>query len=142
MIKLGDELKRRLVDALTDGVAVVASYIDPNGDPHISFYGSVHAYSDQELGLWARNPESALVAGIPDNPKVAFAYADLSTRTFYRLHGTARVTTDEAERERVFAGMHPFEQGQDPERSGTAIIVALDEVAGRDESGMFSMTHE
>ncbi len=141
MIVLTEDLKHRFVNALTDGVAVVVGYVDRDGDPHVSPYGSVHAYSDDQLGLWVRNPQGDLIQGIARNAKVAVFYAQLSTRTFVRLRGRARVVTADADRARVFSGMHPFEQGGDPERKGIAIVVDLDSVEGRAADGtMFKMT--
>lgn len=139
MIKLGEELKKRLSNALTDGHPVVASYIDLAGDPHISFYGSLHAHSDDQLALWARDPMSDMPKAMAVNPKIGFAYSDMSTRTFYRIYGRARVETAEEIREKVYTEMHPYEQQGDPDRKGTAVIIDLDEVSGRDQGGVFSM---
>ena len=93
MITLDADIKHRLVNALNDGVAVVVGYVDKNGDPHVSPYGSVHAHSDDQLALWLRNPEGELIAGIARNAKVGVFYAQLSTRTFFRMQGRARVAT-------------------------------------------------
>ena len=142
MIVLTEEIKRRLADALTDGHPVVAGYVDREGDPHISFYGSVHAYSDDQLALWVRNADGELLAAIGRNPKIGFVYSDMSTRTFYRMYGRARVESDASSRDRVFDGMHQFEQQQDPEHKGIAVVVDLDTAGGRDESGRFSMERD
>jgi general stress protein 26 len=141
MIELSDDLKHRLVNALNDGVAVVVGYVDRDGDPHVSPYGSLHASGDDQLALWVRNPKGDLIGGIARNPKVAVFYAQLASRTFVRFKGRARVATEESLRARVFEGMHPFEQRGDPERKGVAIVIDLDEVAGRAADGtMFSMS--
>ena len=140
MITLDADIKHRLVNALNDGVAVVVGYVDKNGDPHISPYGSVHAHSDDQLALWRRNPEGELIAGIARNAKVGVFYAQLSTRTFFRMQGRARVATAAADREQIFTSMHPFEQRGDPERKGIAVMIDLDKVGGRMADGtMFSM---
>jgi len=141
MIKLSDDLKKRFVNALTDGVAMVVGYVDRNGDPHVSPYGSLHASGDDRLALWVRNPDGDLIHGIARNANVAVFYAQLSSRTFVRMRGRARVANDAAERAQVFDGMHPFEQRGDPERKGVAIVIELDSAAGREADGtMFSMT--
>lgn len=143
MIKLSDDLRHRFVNALTDGVAIVVGYVDRNGDPHVSPYGSVHASGDDQLALWVRNPQGDLIDGIARNPKVAVFYAQLSSRTFVRMRGRARVATSEAERKKVFEGMHGFEQGGDPERKGIAVVIDLDSAAGRAADGtMFNMTRQ
>jgi general stress protein 26 len=140
MIELSDDLKKRFVNALTDGVAMVVGYVDRNGDPHVSPYGSLHASGDDQLALWVRNPRGDLIHGIARNPKVAVFYAQLSSRTFVRMRGRARVVDDAAERAKVFDGMHPFEQRGDPERKGVAVVIDLDSAAGRAADGtMFEM---
>jgi general stress protein 26 len=140
MITLSDDLKHRFVNALTDGVAIVVGYVDRDGDPHVSPYGSIHAFSDDQLALWVRNPNGDLIQGIARNAKVAVFYAQLSSRTFVRMRGRARVVEDQAARAKVFAGMHPFEQGGDPERKGVAIVIDLDSAQGRAADGtMFNM---
>ena len=141
MIGLNDDMKKRLVEALTDGRPVVAAYVSPSGDPQVAFYGSIHAYSDSELALWVRNPKAEFLDAIQHNPKVGFMYSDMSSRVFYRMYGRAARTSDESALERIFEGMHQLEQGLDPDRKGVAVLVELDEVAGRDQHGeMFSMT--
>ena len=141
MISLDDDIKHRLVNALTDGVAVVVGYVDSNGDPHVSPYGSTHAHSDDQLALWLRNPQGDLIGGIARNASVAVFYAQVATRTFFRMRGRAHIATDAATRDKVFTSMHPFEQGGDPERKGVAVIIDLDSVAGRMADGtMFSMS--
>jgi len=137
LISFNEEFRRRLVNALTEGHVTVVSYVDHDGEPHSSFYGSLHAYSDDQVAFWARNPDSELRTVIGGNPTLAFAYADVGTRTFYRFKGKARLVEDEATRARIFEGMHPFEQSQDPERKGAAILVDLSYWAGRDASGLF-----
>ncbi len=141
MITLSEDLKHRLVNALSDGVAVVLGYVDREGDPHVSPYGSLHASGDDQLALWVRNPQGDLIQGIARNPKVAVFYAQLSSRTFVRMRGRAHVVKGDAERAKVFEGMHPFEQTGDPERKGVAVLIDLDSAAGRAADGtMFSMT--
>lgn len=140
MITLTDDLKQRFVNALSEGVAMVVGYVDEHGDPHVSPYGSLHATADDQLGLWLRNPEGALVAGIARNPNVAVFYAQLSSRTFVRMRGRARLVEDAATRDRVFNGMHAFEQRGDPERKGCAVLIDLDSAEGRAADGtMFRM---
>jgi general stress protein 26 len=141
MITLSDDLKHRFVNALNDGVAIVVGYVDRDGDPHVSPYGSLHATGDDQLGLWVRNPKGDLIEGIARNAKVAVFYAQLSSRTFVRMRGRARVVTGAAERAKVFEGMHPFEQRGDPQRKGVAVLIDLDRAEGRAADGtMFSMT--
>jgi hypothetical protein len=143
VIELGDELRTSLANSLTDRVAVIAAYIDRKGDPHVGFYGSLHVFSADQVALWARNSESELVATIPTHPKVEFVYSEMrGTLRIYRLGGTARIVTDPDERNRVYDGIHEIEKGHDPDRTGTAVIVDLDHVTGRDSGGRFAMRRD
>jgi hypothetical protein len=142
MIELSYELKNSLANSMTDRIAVIAAYVDRRGDPHVGFYGSLHAYSDNQLAVWARNPDSELVATIPAHPKIEFVYSDMANARVYRLGGSARIVTDPVERDRVYEGIHEIEQGHDPERTGIAIVIDLDHVSGRDSSGRFAMRRD
>lgn len=141
MIHLNEEIASALANAMTDRQAIVAAYVDRNGDPHTGFYGSLHVYSDDQVALWARNPESELVATIPTHPKIEFVYANFTGGTIYRLAGSARLAPDD-ERDRVYEGIHEIEKGHDPDRKGYAVIVDLVRVSGRDASGIFTMERD
>jgi len=106
MIEFGDELTEKLGQSMTGSVGVVAAYVERNGDPHMGFYGSLHVYSSDQIALWARNPESELVATVPTHPKVEVPYTDMNNARIYRLSGRARVTTDPDDRDRVYEGIH------------------------------------
>ncbi len=142
MIELNEELRTTLANSMTDRVAVIAAYVDREGEPHVGFYGSLHAFSDDQVALWARNPESELIATLPTHPKIEFVYADMRNLRVYRLGGTARIVTDPVERNGVYEGINGIEKGNDPDRTGTAVIVDLDHVTGRDSRGRFAMRRD
>jgi hypothetical protein len=52
------------------------------------------------------------------------------TTPLLQFHGRARITTDEAERERVFENAPERERESDPERKGVAIVIDLAKVEG------------
>lgn len=93
MIELSDELRTNLANSMTDRVGVIAAYVDRNGDPHVGFYGSLHVYSGDLVALWARKPDSELVATIPTHPKIEFVYSDFVNLRIYCLGGSARIVT-------------------------------------------------
>jgi hypothetical protein len=45
------------------------------------------------------------------------------------------VTTDEAERNRIFAEMHPIERQFDAEKNGVAVVVDVDKVTSLSVAG-------
>jgi hypothetical protein len=136
-VRLTDDIAAAVNGAATRGVPLAVAYVDGNGLPHLSIRGTVQVHGDDELALWARS------AGMPDavrvNPNVALLYQDLANHTFYQFTGRAHVDDDPAIRDAVFENSPEREQAQDPQRSGAAIVVALDAVRGRGPSGLVQM---
>ena len=128
MIELDDEIKQRLEKAIEEQKVLAAAYVDVHGKPHISFYGSTHVHSSDQLAIWARNPEGELIKTIPERPDIAFIYGDVGSRVYYTFEGVGRVTTDETERNRVFDEMHPIERQFDADKKGVAVVIDLQKV--------------
>ena len=128
MIELDDDIRDRLARAIDEQRTVSAAYVDVEGKPHFSFYGSTHVYGAGQLAIWVRNPEGALIRTLPDNPCVAFIYGDIGDHIYYTFEGRGRVTADPEERERIYQGMHAIERHFDPGSNGAAVIVELDKV--------------
>jgi hypothetical protein len=57
-------------------------------------------------------------------------YRDEDTKATYQFQGRARVSTDEAVRNRIYAKMAEAERNHDPARTGVALLVDLDRVEG------------
>ena len=139
MIELSDEIETRLATAIEDGKAVVAAYVDREGKPHVSPYGSTHVHNPDELAIWLRNPESELLKTLPTRPHVSFWYGDISTRFYLTLEGRARVEEDPRQRQRIYDEMHEIERRFEPDMKGVGVVIALDRVtiltkAGKDIS--------
>ncbi len=133
MIELTEEMQDSIRSALTDRVPVVLAYVDPDGQPVVSFRGTVQPYSDDQLALWARNPEGGLLRGIASNPKVGMLYANLPERRSWQFRGRARVETDEAARTTIYDNSPEAERNQDPDRKGVAVVIDIDSVIRRGE---------
>lgn len=131
MIELTQEMRDRLARALDDRCPVVAASADAEGQPKISFYGSTHVHSSDQLAIWVRDPSSGVLDRIAANPHMAFLYRNTADRVSWQFFGRARVVDDPDERERVWEGVHAFEQAMDPERKGVAVVVDVDRVTGR-----------
>ncbi len=142
MIELTDSLRSNVNGAIDKGRVLTAAYIDDEGKPHATFFGSIHVHSNDQLALWVRDPKGGMPRAITNRPWVSLVYADISSRTYYRFNGRARVAADAATRERVFTEMHAIEQKFDAERKGTAILIDLDTVDGYDGAKPFSMKRE
>lgn len=124
MIELDDDVKSRLAEAIDSGNVLTAAYVDTNGKPHISFYGSTHVHGPDSLAIWVRKPDSELLATLPERPHMAFIYGDVSNRVYYTFEGRGRVAEDV--RERVYQEMHPIERQFDPEAKGVPVVIDLD----------------
>ncbi|MDA1073326.1 MAG: hypothetical protein O3A63_01015 [Proteobacteria bacterium] len=125
MIKISDEIREDVAQALNTGKSLSAAYVDANGKPHISFYGSTHVHSADELAIWVRNPDGPLLRTLSDHPEMAFIYGDISRTVYYTFEGVGRLATDAATRDRVFAEMHPIERKFDADKKGVAVIIKL-----------------
>ena len=128
-LALSDEIKALVNGALANGSPLLLVAVSPDAKPVASFRGSVQTYSDDQLGLWARNAEGGTLDAIRANPNVVLVYRSATTPVL-QFHGRARITADDAERTRVFESAPEREQKADPERKGAAVIVDLDRVEG------------
>ncbi len=133
MIELDDEVKARLAGAIEAGNVLTAAYVDPEGKPHISFYGSTHVHGTDSLALWVRSPDSQLLKTLPSRPHIAFIYGDVGNRVYYTFEGQARVA--EEVRQRVYEEMHPIERQFDPEAKGVPVVVDLDRFTQLSKAG-------
>ncbi len=130
-LKLSEEMKKAVNTAFERRKPVVISYIENNA-PKLSFRGSTQAYGDTALAIWVRMPDGPILEGVKKNPAVALIYGDFRPegRDFMIFRGKARIDTSEAVRKRVYESAHAFEQGQDKDRKGNALIIDLDSVEG------------
>ena len=126
---LDDELKGLINTALTERTPMVVASVDAEGKPRLTFRGSLQAFSDDQVGFWARNPEGGTMDNITANPHVAMMMRNPDTRVVLQLMGRAR-RVEGAERERVYANAPEFEQRADAEKKGAAVIVDIDRVEG------------
>jgi len=131
-LKLTPEMQEAVNSAFAMRRPIVLAYVDPDGIPRQSYRGSTQAYSETQLAIWVRNPESRLVTSIAQNPHVSlvFGYFTPDDRGFMIFNGRARFDDSEAVRERVYNNSHEFERSKDPERRGKALVIDLDGVDG------------
>src|SRR3954453_11994351 len=134
-MKLTDEIKSALGDPFGSGNFSIISYVDGSGQPQLSFRGSIHVHSGNQVALWARNPEGGLLKALKDNGgsgKVGIIYRNPNpeARAMLTFKGTARIDDSEATREKVYNEMPTQEQNSDKEKKGSAVIIDLDSVDG------------
>lgn len=128
-LMFNDEIRTLITGALDSGNVLLLAVVDASDKPLLSFRGSTMPFSDTHLSFWARNAEGGTIEAIRHNPNVALMYRS-ATVPLLQFAGRARITEDEAERERVFALSHEKERERDPERKGVAVIIDLDAING------------
>jgi len=129
-IVLPDDVKRRIDNALVDRKPMLVAHVDAQGQPVLSFRGSVQVHADDQLALWVRNAQGGFIAAILANPRIALMYRDEGAKATYQFQGRARVTEVAAERQRIFERAPPIERAHDFAMLGAAVVVDLDRVEG------------
>lgn len=113
---------------------ICVAHTDENGDPVLTFRGSIQVWSDTALCAWIRQASGGLVRSLAKNPKVQMIYRD-GPRAMLMMQGQAHIEEDEAVRTRVFDMMPEVEQNHDPARKGAAMIIELDRMMGFSSGG-------
>lgn len=131
VIEITDEMRERIGTALTDGMPIIAASVEPDGQPKISFYGSAHVYSRDQIALWHRDPEGGLVSRLPHNPRIALVYRNQKDRITWQFYGRAQIVDDRRTREAVYENIPDLEKMFDVEKRGRVIIIDVDRVVGR-----------
>jgi hypothetical protein len=137
---LTEEIKGAVNGAFDNATPMLIAYDDADGEIHLSFRGTIQAYSADQLALWARDPGGGLPRHIAARQKVTLFYHDPATRISYTFYGRARVEDEPAARAAIFENSHPRERQMDFRRLGVAIVVDLDRVEGRGPRGRILMT--
>src|SRR5262245_32315336 len=87
-------------NALANRAPLLLAYVDPDGQPSLSYRGSTQVHSPDQLQIWVRNPEGGLLAALPHNDRVTLWYRNEGT--MLQLRGRARVLTDPAARQAIY----------------------------------------
>jgi len=138
-IRLTEEMRAAIDGALANGTPVVVAYVDERGQPRLSFRGSTQVFGEDQLAVWARNPEGGLVRALAANPRVSLLYRNPQPRMLLTFEGRGRIDPTEATRRRVYERAPEVERTADPERRGVALIVDLDRVTGVTPEGRLAM---
>jgi len=145
-LKLTDEIKQTVNEAyVPNDRPILMATIDEDGKPNMTWRGSVVAFSDTQLGVWARNAEGGTARTLEKHPDVMLVYRESGgpgqrSRVTLNFKGKARVDDSEAARRRVYDTMPQRERDSDPEMKGVAIIVDLEGVSGMMPGVRIAMT--
>ena len=132
---LTDEMREAVNGAMANGTPIVVAYVDGAGTPHLSLRGTTQAYRDDQLALWARDPNGGIVKAVPAHPSVALFYRDPTAGISYQFTGRARLDSTPEVRAAVYDGSPEAERNLDPRQRGVAILVDLDRVEGATPAG-------
>jgi hypothetical protein len=134
-LHLTEEIRNAIDGAFDNQTPVLIGYENERGEIHLSFRGTVQAYSGDQLALWARDPEGGLPRNIAARPRVTLFYHDPASRTTYSFYGRAQVSDDPS----IYENSPARERQMDFRRRGVGIVVDLDKVEGRGPGGRLLM---
>ncbi len=129
MIKLTEQMREAIDNALAEGTPVVVATASRAGMPDIAFKGSVMVWDKDHLAFWERAHGETL-AHLQENPKIAAVYRNRAAGKTWRFWGVAELHDSGDLRERVMARTIQAELDRDPERKGVAVVIRVDRVAG------------
>ncbi|MFT4210905.1 MAG: pyridoxamine 5'-phosphate oxidase family protein [Microbacterium sp.] len=129
---------RPLAEALDSAMArerpVVIAVVDVNGDPAVTFRGSVQVYSPDQLSLWVRKEDTGFAADIQKNPRVNVLYYDPQQgpdgRSSRRVALTGRARLAPELNEQIWNSIPEPEKERTSLGKGVAAIVDVDAVDG------------
>ncbi len=75
-LALPDEVVERVNNAFTSGLPMLVAYVNGDAQARLSFRGSMHAHSADQLAFAARDPEGGLSNALQANNKVTVMYRD------------------------------------------------------------------
>jgi len=135
-LKMNADVQRTINEAYVpnDNPIIMASVGD-DGKPSMTYRGSVIAFSETQLGVWARNAEGGTANALAAHPDVQLVYRESGgpgqrSKAVMTFRGKAHVDDSEAARKKVYETMPQRERDSDPEMKGAAIIVDLESLTG------------
>jgi general stress protein 26 len=128
MIKLIDQIRELVDNALANGCPCVLATVSADGEPDIGYKGSMMVFDDESLAYWERTRRQHL-KNVQANPKVVVLFRDPKSRVNWRFHGVATVHESGPIRDQVMARTVADELDKDPERKGAAVVIRVDKVS-------------
>ncbi|MEV5845465.1 pyridoxamine 5'-phosphate oxidase family protein [Streptomyces sp. NPDC051985] len=125
----------------------VVGVVALDGTPSVSYRGSVHVHSQDQVAIWVRKQDTGLAADVTANPAVTILYYDpaqgpdpaVGARRIV-IKGRARV--DASLNDVVYAGIPEVERERDADRRGVAVVVDVDSVIGFGGTGPIKMARD
>lgn len=128
------EMATAINHAVADGLACIVGTASKNGEPNVTYKGSVMVYDSQHLAWW-EYARKGTVDDLQENPKVTVVYRNPKTHVSWRFYGATEILREGPVREDVMGRTIQAELDHDPERKGYAIMIAVYRVTnGRGET--------
>ena len=127
MIKMTDEMRDLIDNAITNGTPCILATASKAGEPHMSFRGSVMVFDDASLAFWDRVKRQSL-QHITENPQVCVLFRHPQKRIIWQFVGEATVHPSGPVREQVMARVVQPELDRDPERQGVAVVIRVNKI--------------
>ena len=127
MIRLTDEMREHVNNAITNRKPCLLATASANGHPGIGYRGSMMVFDNEHLAYWERALQTG-IENIRENPHVAVLYRDPDTRTGWRFYGDATVYNQDPIREQVWERTPQVEKNGDPEKKGVAVLIRVDRI--------------
>jgi len=127
MIRLTDQMRDMVNNALANGCPCILATAAADREPDVGFKGSTMVFDDESLAYWERTRRQHL-KNLLENPRVVVLFRDPASRLNWRFHGVATVHQDGPVRDQVMARTVKAELDKDPERKGFAVVIRVDRV--------------
>jgi hypothetical protein len=129
-VNIGGGLREMVNSALAARNPMLLCYVDEDGQPAVSFRGSVHVFTDNQLALWVRNSNGRFIRAIGANPRVALMYRNEETRATLQFQGRAGIADGADDRRRIFDALPKVERDHDFAELGMAVVIEIDRIEG------------
>lgn len=127
MIKLIDQMRDKVDNALANGCPCILATASADGEPDVGVKGSMMVFDDESLAYWERTRRQHL-KNILENPRVIVLLRDPAAKVNWRFHGVATVHDGGPIREQVMARTVKVELDRDPERKGCGVIIRIEKI--------------
>ena len=127
MIKMTDEMRDLIDNAIANGTPCILATASKAGEPHMNYRGSVMVFDDASLAYWDRVKRQSL-QHIAENPQVCILFRHPQKRLIWQFLGEATIHDSSPVREQVMARVVQPELDRDPERKGVAIVIRVNKI--------------
>jgi hypothetical protein len=127
MIKLTDEMRELIDNALANRMPCILATASKSGQPTMSYRGSMMVFDDESLAYWDRSKRLSLQQ-LEENPQVCVMFRHPEKRIVWRFFGEAALHHNGPVRQQVMARVVQPELDRDPERQGIAVVIRVNTI--------------